>query len=167
MKIKILLFTCLLAQGCVYKATAIAHIKGLNSNPINGVAKFVEENGLVTLVVKLRDADSESLAIHIHEYGNCDSVDGKSAGGHWNPTNEDHGKWGVPPFHSGDIGNINIDENNTASFKLKDLFKRWSISNPGKSNIIGRAIIVHSGVDDYISQPSGAAGSRIGCGVIR
>ena len=144
-----------------------AHIKGLNSNPINGVAKFVEENGLVTLVVKLRDADSESLAIHIHEYGNCDSVDGKSAGGHWNPTNEDHGKWGVPPFHSGDIGNINIDENNTANFKLKDLFKRWSISNPGKSNIIGRAIIVHSGVDDYISQPSGAAGSRIGCGVIR
>ena len=167
MKIKILLLTCLLAQGCVYKATAIAHIKGLNSNPINGVAKFVEENGLVTLVVKLRDADSESLAIHIHEYGNCDSVDGKSAGGHWNPTNEDHGKWGVPPFHSGDIGNIDIDENSTANFELKDLFKRWSISNPGKSNIIGRAIIVHSGVDDYISQPSGAAGSRIGCGVIR
>ena len=167
MKIKILLLTCLLAQGCVYKATAIAHIKGLNSNPINGVAKFVEENGLVTLVVKLRDADSESLAIHIHEYGNCNSVDGKSAGGHWNPTNEDHGKWGVPPFHSGDIGNINIDENSTANFELKDLFKRWSISNPGKSNIIGRAIIVHSGVDDYISQPSGAAGSRIGCGVIR
>ena len=167
MKKLVLLLTCLLAQGCVYKATAIAHIKGLNSNPINGVAKFVEENGLVTLVVKLRDADSESLAIHIHEYGNCDSVDGKSAGGHWNPTNEDHGKWGVPPFHSGDIGNINIDENNTANFKLKDLFKRWSISNPGKSNIIGRAIIVHSGVDDYISQPSGAAGSRIGCGVIR
>lgn len=167
MKIKILLLTCLLAQGCVYKATAIAHIKGLNSNPINGVAKFVEQNGLVTLVVKLRDANYESLAIHIHEYGNCDSVDGKGAGGHWNPTNEDHGKWGVPPFHSGDIGNINIDENNTANFKLKDLFKRWSISNPGKSNIIGRAIIVHSGVDDYISQPSGAAGSRIGCGVIR
>ena len=167
MKIKVLLLTCLLAQGCVYKATAIAHIKGLNSNPINGVAKFVEENGLVTLVVKLRDADSESLAIHIHEYGNCNSVYGKSAGGHWNPTNEDHGKWGVPPFHSGDIGNINIDENNTANFELKDLFKRWSISNPGKSNIIGRAIIVHSGVDDYISQPSGAAGSRIGCGVIR
>ena len=167
MKIKILLLTCLLAQGCVNKATAIAHIKGLNSNPINGVAKFVEENGLVTLVLKLRDTDSESLAIHIHEYGNCDSVDGKSAGGHWNPTNEDHGKWGVPPFHSGDIGNINIDENNTANFELKDLFKRWSISNPGKSNIIGRAIIVHSGVDDYISQPSGAAGSRIGCGVIR
>ena len=167
MKIKVLLLTCLLAQGCVYKATAIAHIKGLNSNPINGVAKFVEENGLVTLVVKLRDADSESLAIHIHEYCNCDSVDGKSSGGHWNPTNEDHGKWGVPPFHSGDIGNINIDENSTANFELKDLFKRWSISNPGKSNIIGRAIIVHSGVDDYISQPSGAAGSRIGCGVIR
>ena len=137
MKIIILLLTCLLALGFVYKATAIAHIIGLNSNPINGVAKFVEENGLVTLVVKLRDADSESLAILIHEYGICDSVDGKSAGGHWNPTNEDHGKWGVPPFHSGDIGNINIDENNTANFNLKDLFKRWSISNPGKSNIIG------------------------------
>ena len=56
-----------------------------------------------------------------------------------------------------------INEN----FEMKDLFKRWSISNPGKSNIIGRAIIVHSGVDDYTSQPSGAAGGRIGCGVIK
>ena len=94
-------------------------------------------------------------------------MDGKSAGGHWNPTSEDHGEWGVPPFHSGDIGNINTNKDNTLNFEMKDLFKRWSISNPGKSNIIGRAIIVHSGVDDYTSQPSGAAGGRIGCGVIK
>ncbi|MEL1229329.1 MAG: superoxide dismutase family protein [Candidatus Neomarinimicrobiota bacterium] len=167
MKTKLLMMVVLLLQGCAYKSTAIAHIKGLNSNPINGVAKFIEQNGLVTLVVQLRDTDSESLAIHIHEYGNCDSVDGKSAGGHWDPTNEDHGEWGVPPFHSGDIGNINTNKDNTLNFEMKDLFKRWSISNPGKSNIIGRAIIVHSGVDDYTSQPSGAAGGRIGCGVIK
>ena len=113
MKTKLLMMVVLLLQGCAYKSTAIAHIKGLNSNPINGVAKFIEQNGLVTLVVQLRDTDSESLAIHIHEYGNCDSVDGKSAGGHWNPTNEDHGEWGVPPFHSGDIGNINTNKDNT------------------------------------------------------
>ena len=68
MKIKLLMMVVLLLQGCAYKSTAIAHIKGLNSNPINGVAKFIEQNGLVTLVVQQRDTDSESLAIHIHEY---------------------------------------------------------------------------------------------------
>ena len=33
-------------------------------------------------------------------------------------------------------------------------------------NIIGKAIIVHQGIDDFTSQPSGAAGSRITCGGI-
>ena len=33
-------------------------------------------------------------------------------------------------------------------------------------NILGKAIIVHQGIDDFISQPSGAAGSRISCGGI-
>jgi len=30
----------------------------------------------------------------------------------------------------------------------------------------GAAFIVHSGADDYTSQPSGDAGSRIACGVL-
>jgi len=35
-----------------------------------------------------------------------------------------------------------------------------------QKNIIGKAVIIHQGIDDYISQPSGAAGKRIVCGGI-
>ena len=152
--------------ACTKSVSAIAHIKGVGSSQINGVATFVEVNGFVNLVVEIRQADADTVAIHIHEIGDCESSDGSSAGGHWNPTNEKHGKWGVPPFHSGDIGNMEISNNGKGSMVMKDHFKRWSITNPGNTNIIGRAIIIHSGVDDYSSQPSGAAGPRIGCGVI-
>jgi len=166
MRFLTLVISILMFTSCTNNITAIAHIKGLNSNPLNGVATFVEEDGFVKLVVEIRGADTKKLAIHIHEFGDCKSKDGSSAGGHWNPTNENHGKWGTLPFHNGDIGNINIDNNGNGSLVMKDHFKRWSISNPGNTNIVGRAIIIHFGIDDYTSQPSGSAGPRIGCGVI-
>lgn len=162
----LILSLLLVFTACTNKNIAIAHIKGIGSSPINGVAKFIETNNLVKLTIDVHNANSDQLAIHIHEIGDCESLDGLSAGSHWNPTNEEHGKWGVPPFHSGDIGNLLINKDGSGTLVVEDFFKRWSISNPGKSNIIGRAIIIHSGADDMHSQPSGAAGSRIGCGTI-
>ena len=81
MKIKILLLTCLLAQGCVYKATAIAHIKGLNSNQSmewqSLLRKRPRNSGR-----KTSRCDSESLAIHIRIRQS--SHRWKKPGGHWN-----------------------------------------------------------------------------------
>ena len=167
MRFVVLIVLSIMLITCTNNISAVAHIRGVNSNAINGAATFVEENGFIKLVVELREADTDKLAIHIHELGDCESSDGSSAGGHWNPTNEQHGKWGELPFHGGDIGNIDIDENGRGFFEMKDHFKRWSLSSSGNTNIMGRAIIIHAGVDDMSSQPSGAAGARIGCGVIR
>ena len=167
MRFIVLIVSSIMLITCTNNISAVAHIRGVNSNAINGAATFVEENGFIKLVVELREADTDKLAIHIHELGDCESSDGSSAGGHWNPTKEQHGKWGELPFHSGDIGNIDIDENGRGFFEMKDHFKRWSLSSSGNTNIMGRAIIIHAGVDDMSSQPSGAAGARIGGGVIR
>ena len=72
---------------------------------------------------------------------------------------------GGAPFHSGDIGNINVGSDGVGRLELtaKD---RWSIGGSPETNILGKAIIVHAGEDDFTSQPSGAAGKRVGCGVI-
>ena len=105
-------------------------------------------------------------AIHLHEKADCSSDDGKSSGGHWNPTAQPHGKWGnANGFHKGDIGNFTADKNGNGTVSLTT--SEWCIGcgDPNK-DIIGKAIIVHQGTDNFISQPSGAAGTRVSCGGI-
>lgn len=105
-----------------------------------------------------------SVAVHIHEKGDCADM-GKGAGGHWNPTNAQHGKWGSASFHSGDLGNVSLDAKGNGTMEVEsDL---WSIGGGEKTNILDKSIIVHGGVDDFTSQPSGNAGTRIGCGIMK
>ena len=90
---------------------------------------------------------------------------GSSAMGHWNPTNTTHGKFGVASFHLGDIGNISLDSKGHASYEMTT--DAWNINGTDSTrNIVGRSIIIHSGVDDYVTQPAGNSGNRIGCGGI-
>ena len=105
--------------------------------------------------------------VHIHQKADCSAEDGTSAGGHWNPTNEKHGKWGdAEGYHKGDIGNFEVDANGEGTVSMTT--DEWCIGcDDENKNIVGKAIIVHDGVDDYTSQPSGAAGTRVGCGVIK
>ena len=113
----------------------------------------------------IENASQGVHAIHIHEKGDCSSEDAKSAGGHWNPTGEPHGKWGISPFHKGDIGNLEVRSEGKAVLKIEtDL---WCIGcDDTKKNILDKAIIIHQGQDDFQSQPSGMAGPRVGCGKI-
>ena len=106
----------------------------------------------------------KEVAVHIHEHGDCGDK-GNMAHGHWNPTNANHGKWGSAAFHAGDIGNVKLDGTGKGSLNLET--ELWSIGGSADKNILGKAIIVHGGVDDYKTQPTGNAGSRIGCGVIQ
>jgi Cu-Zn family superoxide dismutase len=147
----------------IKKATAI--ISPTNNSTISGEVTFIEKNGIVTMEASIQNASEGNHAIHIHAIGDCSAPDGTSAGGHWNPTNESHGKWEVPPFHRGDIGNIVIGADGEGTITRKtDL---WCIGcNDDIKNIIGKSIIIHQGPDDFTSQPAGAAGPRIGCGVI-
>src|SRR5690606_33162494 len=122
-------------------------------------------NGQVRMMLNLTipTKANSSVAVHLHEHGDCGEM-GNNAHGHWNPTNENHGKWGEGNYHSGDIGNVELDAQGTGSMELTT--DRWTIGDDTTTNILNKAVIVHSGVDDYTSQPSGNAGSRIGCGVV-
>src|SRR5690606_18909469 len=76
-----------------------------------GTATFVERDGTVTLTASLSGLAPGVHAIHIHEKADCSAADASSAGGHWNPTFENHGKWGSSSYHRGDIGNFTVDRN--------------------------------------------------------
>ena len=143
---------------------AVAKIGSASESSVTGTATFTQIGDQIALLVKINGASPGLHAVHIHQYGDCSSPDGKSAGGHWNPTGVAHGQWGEGEFHLGDIGNINVGEDGTGSIELtSDL---WEIGTGSDVDIVGRGIIVHAGADDFTSQPSGAAGARIGCGAI-
>lgn len=147
---------------------AEAEITGTKSDTtVNGTASFTREaDGKVKLDLQLTVPllANKSVAVHLHEHGECGNS-GNDSHGHWNPTHKQHGKWGTGEFHSGDIGNISLDSAGKGTFSVTtDL---WSLGGDSTTNILDRAVIVHSGVDDYTSQPAGNAGSRIGCGVIK
>lgn len=143
---------------------ATATIGPASESSVTGTAVFTQDGDQVTLTIEIQNASPGIHAVHIHENGDCSSPDGKSAGGHWNPTGVAHGKWGEGEFHLGDIGNITVGEDGTGSIELAtDL---WEIGTGSDVDVVGRGIVVHAGADDFTSQPSGDAGARIGCGAI-
>lgn len=131
-----------------------------------GTAKFYQLDSTqirLDLVIDEKSRADSNVAVHFHEHGDC-SNKGEGAHGHWNPTKENHGQWDTAPFHSGDIGNIQLDNNGHATKSVTT--DRWSIADGAANNIIGLGIIVHGGTDDYTTQPTGNSGPRIGCGAI-
>jgi Cu-Zn family superoxide dismutase len=140
-----------------------------NDSNVEGVVNFTGGKGRkVSMSATFSGLAPGEHAIHLHEKADCSADDATSTGGHWNPTGEPHGKWGVEGgFHRGDIGNFVADENGNATVSFEtDL---WCIGcgDPNR-DILGKAVIVHQGSDDFTSQPSGAAGPRVSCtGIIQ
>jgi len=159
----------LLTSACSQKETELASASlSETADPSKsiGTVKFYGlSDGKIKMDLKLKfvaRADS-NVAVHFHEHGDCGDM-GENTHGHWNPTKEDHGKWGSGAFHSGDIGNIKLDSKGEGEVSITT--DRWSVQDGDVKNIIGRGIIVHGGTDDYKTQPTGNSGPRVGCGVI-
>lgn len=141
-------------------------LESKSGSSVTGSAVFTQEDNIVTMIAVVGGLSEGTHAIHIHEKADCSSDDGKSTGGHWNPTNEPHGKWGSPEgFHKGDIGNLNANANGKATITMTT--DKWCIGcGDANKDILGKAIIIHEGTDDFKTQPTGDAGGRVSCGGI-
>ncbi len=137
-----------------------------SNSDVKGNAVFTQEDGVVTMIAVVGGLKPGIHAIHIHEKADCSSEDGKSTGGHWNPTNEPHGKWGsAEGYHKGDIGNLTANADGNATITMTT--DKWCIGcDDANKNILGKAIIIHEGIDDFKTQPTGDAGGRVSCGGI-
>jgi Cu-Zn family superoxide dismutase len=141
-------------------------LEAKSESNVTGNALFKEEKGVVTMIAVFDGLSEGSHAIHLHEKADCSSSDGTSTGGHWNPTAQPHGKWGDDKgYHKGDIGNFSANANGKGTVTFST--DQWCIGcGDDTKDILGKAVIVHQGTDDFTSQPSGAAGSRVSCGGI-
>ncbi|XP_063973659.1 superoxide dismutase [Cu-Zn]-like [Diachasmimorpha longicaudata] len=149
---------------------AVVRIMPHNSqSTANGTIKFMQDkpNGPVTVTGTITGLKPGKHGFHIHEKGdltqNCTSF-----GAHFNPENKTHGAPTDTERHIGDLGNIEANDQSVATIHIVD--KVISLSGP--HSIIGRGVVVHSGVDDLGknedqgSKTTGNAGDRVGCGVI-
>jgi len=101
---------------------------------------------------------------HIHENGECTPEDNfKSAGGHFSVSDTEHGFYSEEGPHTGDMPNQYVAADGTLKAQV---LNTYAFLGGEMDNIMGRALILHGGADDYESQPSGDAGNRIACAVI-
>ncbi|MCX6171759.1 MAG: superoxide dismutase family protein [Flavobacterium sp.] len=138
-----------------------------SNSGVTGTATFTQKNNEVTLVAKLAGLKPGEHAMHIHEKADCSAADAASAGGHWNPTFKKHGRWGNTECHKGDIGNFLADAKGNATITFKT--DQWCMNCGDETkDIINKGLIVHEKPDDYVTQPTGAAGARVACsGIIK
>ena len=139
---------------------AVAHIRGgADAACLSGQIRFYQERESVLVVADLsglpRDSKTGFFALHIHEGGSCEGNAEDpfaGAGGHYNPGNLPH------PRHAGDLPPL---FGNHGYAYLSVFTNRFRVSE-----IIGRVVVIHGKPDDFTSQPAGAAGAKIACGII-
>ena len=136
----------------------IARIGGGPENPeLDGTVRFYPKNGSVLVVAEIlglpQDEGTGFFALHIHEGEACSGENFSSTGGHYNPADVSH------PHHAGDLPPLLRCGNRAYLVVETDRFR--------VEEVIGRTVVIHSGADDFRSQPAGNAGTKIACGVIR
>lgn len=144
--------------------SATAMLKPTAGNEATGTVTFEPnaEQTAMRVSIKITGLSIGDHGFHIHENGDCSAADGTSAGGHFNPAEVEHGAPAAAAHHVGDLGNITADAEGNASAAMEAV----ELSFSGANSILNKAVIVHADADDLRSQPTGAAGARVACGVI-
>ncbi|MDH5823302.1 superoxide dismutase family protein [Luteimonas sp. RD2P54] len=146
-------------------AVARATLEPTEGNEVTGELGFEAEGGLVHISGEVRGLSADSVhGFHVHETGDCSAPDASSAGGHFNPGDNPHGRAGEGEHHAGDSDNIRADAQGVAM--VDATLHGATLGDGGPADIAGKAVIVHAGADDYTTQPTGDAGARLACGVI-
>lgn len=126
-----------------------------------GTATASVGNDGVTFTFDARNMTAGTYAVHVHTTGKCEGPKFTTAGGHWNPTNKQHGKNNPLGAHYGDLPNLTVSAGGTGSVT----FTVKGATMPGLLDADGAAFMVHAKPDDYKTDPTGDAGDRIACGV--
>ncbi len=132
-----------------------------------GTAKLTPDPGGVKITLAVKGLPPGDHAIHSHETAKCEGPDFKSAGGHFNPEHKQHGTDNPQGPHAGDMPNFTVDAkgSSTASVVAPGV-----TMDDGPHSVFtggGTALVIHEKADDMKTDPAGAAGNRIACGLIK
>jgi Cu-Zn family superoxide dismutase len=159
----ILLAACQTTPDAPLRATA--QLQPTKGNKTIGEATFEQMGDKVRVTVIVEGLKpGQEHGLHIHEAGDCSSGDGMSTKGHFNPQAKPHGHHSSAERHAGDLPALRAGNDGRA--KVEATLDIISV-RPGATSVVDRGLIVHADPDDYKTQPTGNAGARIACGVIR
>lgn len=145
--------------------TAGANLAAASGSLVSGKIVLTPMNGGVHLAGEIGGLAPNSIhGIHVHETGDCSAADASSAGGHFNPMGQPHGKAGAGSHHAGDMDNIRANADGVARVDMH--LDGVTLGSRAGNDVIGRALVVHAAADDYRSQPAGNSGARVACGVV-
>ncbi len=152
-------------QDLPVDATASAEMKDAQGTTVGNIQLRQAPNGVV-LRIELQNVTPGERAFHIHEVGQCEPPF-QTAGGHFNPLRHQHGIHNPEGKHAGDLPNLHVPESGNLTVEV---FTDSVNLGSGAGSVFdadGSSIIIHEGVDDYRSDPTGNAGGRYACGVIK
>jgi superoxide dismutase, Cu-Zn family len=145
--------------------TARADLKDAKGQDV-GKATLEETNEGIRIVLEARNLPPGPHAFHVHETGKCDPPDFKTAGGHFNPDQKQHGTLNPKGAHVGDLPDLVVKPDGTGS---QAAVARGATLRDGPTSLFkpgGTALVVHEKPDDNKTDPAGNAGGRIACGLV-
>ncbi len=136
-----------------------ANVANAEGTALGTVALTPTASGQMLVTIDLEALPQGRHAVHIHETGDCG--DGfEAAGGHL-ADGMAHGVMDAGGPHPGDLPNTVTASDGT----MQAEYFVPTLTEALVNDAAGSAFIVHSGTDDYTSQPAGDAGQMIACGV--
>lgn len=131
-----------------------------------GTATLMPMSGMVHIQLDLKNLKPGQHALHVHATPKCEGPAFTTAGGHLNPAGKKHGLKSPDGPHAGDMENFTVAADGTA----KGMVMAHGITLGSEANSVfangGTALVIHAGPDDMTTDPAGAAGDRIACGLI-
>ena len=154
--------SALAANGARHASAVVRNAAGA----VLGTARFVQDaTGVVHVNLHVKGLTPGLHGIHVHAVGAC-TPDFLAAGGHHNPTGNQHGLENPNGPHAGDLPNLTVEANGTATYQATNALVTLG---PGANSLLdadGSALVIHADPDDEATDPTGNSGGRIACGVV-
>ena len=132
-----------------------------------GKAMLLQAKDGIHVTVRGVGLPAGTHAVHVHTTGTCTGPDFTSAGGHWNPAKRQHGQDNPAGMHMGDMPNMTVAADGTGELSYTIAHAMLRGGTAPLFDADGAAIVIHATADDYKTDPTGNAGGRLACGVIK